>query len=359
MKFFEKIKDHMLYGTLSKSIFFETIPLMTEENNSNLKGISMITTVFGGVLTVLSFFGILSKRVLPAYLFLFLTSLLFIIIRRLTDQTKRYISYITCLTQCITVMTFGLLNSTICSPSPTTNGTIFCVLMIVIPLIIIDLPYRIDTVLIIITIAYCFMSYKYKDPSVLSADHLNALVVCLCSIMTNWIFAGRNMQNLANRLYIQKKRDTDALTGLLTKKAAQIIIDTHFIKGREGVFFIIDLDNFKHVNDTYGHLYGDRVLKLVASCIKSNITRKDVGSRFGGDEFTVLYPDMTLEEAEKLAESFFNDLNNAFLNEKHHQTCSMGITDLNGVSNYEQLFQKADSALYDSKLSGKNKYTIV
>ena len=152
--------------------------------------------------------------------------------------------------------------------------------------------------------------------------------------------------------------ERDGLTGLYTKSSARALTDTLLSEGGHGYFFIIDLDNFKGVNDTYGHLYGDEVLVKVAECIRKNTTRIDIAARFGGDEFTVFYPDMSLEEARTTAESFFRSLSESFKNERTQMTCSVGISFCKVHTDYNTMFEDADKALYESKKMGKNRFTI-
>ena len=164
--------------------------------------------------------------------------------------------------------------------------------------------------------------------------------------------------NLFEDRSVSNVPDHDELTGLLTKRSARALTDTHLKEGGSGVFFVIDLDNFKSVNDTYGHLYGDEVLIKVADCIKRNSRGIDIPARFGGDEFTVFYPDMDLTEAEKVAGDMLASLKESFSHEKMQITCSIGISAADPSKDYNVLFEETDQAMYESKKSGKNRYTV-
>ncbi len=354
----KKIKNHLLFGGVSKNLYVEIIPLITEDNNNMGSGLAIITSFFGWLTSVLSYFGILSKRAFPAYLFLFVTSAIFMIVRRLFKLNKTATSHTICLLQSMCLVIFGMLNSTMYAPDPKANGTIFVVLLLVFPFIIIGPPIEIDVIAIVLTFFYCFTTYIFKDPIVHKLDFTNAIFVCAIAILCNWIFATKNIQSIVNRFYIEKERDTDMLTGLLTKQAGKTLTTSHINRGVEGSLFILDMDNFKKLNDTFGHLYGDEILVKLADVIKQNTRRIDVSARFGGDEFVIFFPNMTSEEAEVKANNIFNSLKKAFKREKTKISCSLGVATTKQFQDYEEAFKMADNALYDAKNSGKNKFVI-
>ncbi len=117
---------------------------------------------------------------------------------------------------------------------------------------------------------------------------------------------------------------------------------------------MIDADNFKNVNDTWGHAVGDRVLADLGECIVQNCRATDMVGRCGGDEFAVIFPETGLEEAARVAErirSFVEIL--AFEHEKIRLTLSIGVAELDYHSP-ETLMLVADKRLYRAKLGGKN-----
>ncbi|RXJ54591.1 sensor domain-containing diguanylate cyclase [Candidatus Marinarcus aquaticus] len=124
---------------------------------------------------------------------------------------------------------------------------------------------------------------------------------------------------------------------------------------RSVVFF--DIDNFKLINDNYGHLVGDRVLKRIATILNMQIRSSDMVSRWGGEEFLVLLNDSQLEDsveiAQKIRISFENDIE---LNDliKGGVTASFGVTTFKEGDTIEKIVARADKALYEAKRSGKN-----
>lgn len=125
---------------------------------------------------------------------------------------------------------------------------------------------------------------------------------------------------------------------------------------------MFDLDFFKLVNDTYGHLVGDEVLRNVAHLIQKNIRGIDLLGRYGGEEFLLILPDTTLTEGINLCERLIEKINsNIIVTSKGElkQTISMGITVYNENETIDCFIERVDSALYQSKKTGRNKYTAI
>jgi len=160
-----------------------------------------------------------------------------------------------------------------------------------------------------------------------------------------------------------EKAEQDSLTGMLNKDAARRRVENylaHVGADQRAALLIIDLDNFKAVNDRYGHLFGDMVLSRVAATIRRLFREKDILARIGGDEFMVFMmdiPDRELVErrCSKLIEAL-QQLYDRQL-EDFRFSCSVGAAILpeNGTA-YQELFQRADRALYQAKDQGKNTY---
>ncbi len=147
----------------------------------------------------------------------------------------------------------------------------------------------------------------------------------------------------------------DSLTGLLNHKAAKVQISAILAKndGKKYIMIIFDLDHFKVANDTFGHLFGDKVLKHVAEAMRKNTRDFDILARMGGDEFLLFMP--CGDEVEALVQRIFQLLHSKF----HGFTIkvSMGVAraeDCEG--NYDTLFHMADEALYEVKRNGRNNY---
>ncbi|OAS88849.1 diguanylate cyclase [Metabacillus litoralis] len=150
---------------------------------------------------------------------------------------------------------------------------------------------------------------------------------------------------------------TDHLTQLFSRNYFNDFIGSSMQKDRQGTFVLIDIDNFKKVNDTYGHQVGDEVLVQVANIIKSNIRENDVGARWGGEELAVYLPQVELASGISVAERIVKRVRE---NTNPMITISCGVSYWNAEidKNFHQLFSKADKALYIAKNEGKNQVIV-
>lgn len=121
---------------------------------------------------------------------------------------------------------------------------------------------------------------------------------------------------------------------------------------------MVDIDNFKQVNDQYGHLVGDVVLKTIANLIKINLRPQDVLCRYGGDEFLLLFPDTGQEEALQICNRFQHDIQQQVFtngNTPFHVTVSIGLIPFSSnLGNHEDFLHEVDRQLYSAKRLGKN-----
>ncbi|HZF69326.1 MAG TPA: diguanylate cyclase [Sulfuricurvum sp.] len=121
---------------------------------------------------------------------------------------------------------------------------------------------------------------------------------------------------------------------------------------------MIDLDDFKHVNDLYGHNTGDTVLKNTAKIIQGMIRESDYFGRWGGEEFVLIVTETPIEKAAIVAEQIRKAINTHDFSEPSSVTCSIGIAQMRTGDNATEVVAKADSALYQAKNSGKNKVVL-
>lgn len=118
---------------------------------------------------------------------------------------------------------------------------------------------------------------------------------------------------------------------------------------------IIDFDDFKKINDTFGHLIGDNVIAESSAIIKEIIRKSDVFARWGGEEFILLLPNTAIKGAFDLTERIRNHIGNHVFTNRVKVTCSIGVAQLCTGDDSVSLFRKADMALYAAKEKGKNK----
>lgn len=166
-------------------------------------------------------------------------------------------------------------------------------------------------------------------------------------------------------LEMQRKSQQDAVTGIFNRGYTEYAVNQYFFeagKSANAALMMIDVDDFKQVNDTFGHLYGDRVLQEITRKMSDLFKGQNILGRIGGDEFVVFVENpLSMEWIEDKAWILIEKFAEAFAG--HHiqvkTSCSIGISfaPLHG-SDFQSLLDKADAAMYQAKRNGKNCYCI-
>jgi diguanylate cyclase (GGDEF)-like protein len=157
----------------------------------------------------------------------------------------------------------------------------------------------------------------------------------------------------------------DGLTGLYNHTAIkeELISEVAIINRNKAALAVamLDLDNFKHVNDTYGHPIGDQVLRTLSRLLRQRLRRSDVLGRYGGEEFLVIFPGTSALSAQIV----LDEVRQAFMALKQHSeqgefsvTFSAGVSDLSLAQDVDALIACADAALYEAKKTGKNRVVL-
>ena len=174
--------------------------------------------------------------------------------------------------------------------------------------------------------------------------------------------------SLTDMTYInQLEQDVrlDALTQLINKMESESRLQAEAQRAqrykRPLSFIFADIDYFKKVNDTYGHLAGDDVLKQFAKILKSNVRSTDIVGRFGGEEFVIICPESNHESAYKIAEKLRLAVESFNFPGIHKLTSSFGVSSLkmDEEEHINDLIKRADDALYQAKENGRNQVKIV
>lgn len=194
-----------------------------------------------------------------------------------------------------------------------------------------------------------------------SDDELGELADSL-NIMLESIQAKHAELEVANRR-LAAASVRDGLTGLYNHYRFQELMESEYQRAkRYGLplcLLMIDIDNFKSVNDTYGHLFGDFVLKEIARIINKSIRNTDISSRYGGEEFTVILPNTELDGAYAVAEKLRQAVANHIFkygDSVAKLTLTIGISTLaeEGIHSKDDMVKHADEAMYEGKIRGKN-----
>lgn len=170
------------------------------------------------------------------------------------------------------------------------------------------------------------------------------------------------------RDHIEEQRQkalTDPLTGLPNRAAwderQELEVARWQRYGGELLMAVLDIDFFKRINDNYGHLAGDKVLKIIATELAKRLRKTDFIARFGGEEFVLLIPGTPLEGAQQLLETLRTAIESCpfhFKGERVTITLSAGVSAFAAGERAEQVFERADQALYRAKRSGRNRIEV-
>jgi len=164
---------------------------------------------------------------------------------------------------------------------------------------------------------------------------------------------------LQYELALKDMASKDALTGLLNRRSGEQLLK-QYVTDKPGAkntlsLIMLDIDNFKKINDTYGHARGDEILKSSSQLLKSKARNSDNVIRWGGEEFLILLPDTKLPAAMEFAERIRNSIAGENDCEAGKITASLGVAELQNDESGASLLSRADKALYKAKLEGKNR----
>ena len=190
------------------------------------------------------------------------------------------------------------------------------------------------------------------EPSIALRAAVTLIVVSAFSIMTIRVIASQQAR-------LEEMAITDSLTGLLNRSllipSLEQALDRHGRAGEPATLLTIDLDHFKKVNDTFGHVVGDNVLTAVANVLRTRLQPDDLVFRTGGEEFSILLPDTDGEPGHHVAQVLRSEVAGQSLLADHPVTISIGATRLRGDDNPGSWFARADHCLYQAKNGGRNR----
>lgn len=201
-------------------------------------------------------------------------------------------------------------------------------------------------------------SHMENDPA-LNLDDSLSTVQCLASFIT---VTSKELSDAYQKLAFVAGHDS--LTDLLNRGRIEWVL-RHLIEDTNKTHhtfsaIMIDIDSFKHINDTYGHSVGDDVLIRLADIMKSGVLPTDYAGRWGGDEFVILLPDTDIDQSEKVADRMRKNFAEAdILPDGKAVTASFGVTTSYEGETLESFYRRMDSALYTAKGAGKNQVILL
>ena len=208
--------------------------------------------------------------------------------------------------------------------------------------------------------AFFFLSFAYLDN--VSVNEFSAslvyilLVIALNSISSYRFNYYKRMKYLYSKELLQQSI-TDPLSGIFNRQKFNMELSHWIDISKENKsplsLVLFDIDNFKLVNDQYGHLMGDKIIVKFSDIVIQNIRKNDIFARWGGDEFVILLPDTTKKDAVELMTRIQKAINERNLI-SGLISCSMGIETLKPGDSIDSFLQRADEKLYEAKANGKN-----
>lgn len=232
--------------------------------------------------------------------------------------------------------------------------------------VIVEAPLMINNWALTTTVDKSLLQLMYSEAWKETADPLRNLLIAMLGIVGAGVilFAAEKRKDQEIHEGLRQKAETDPLTGLLNKASTEAAIRSYILHNpdKHGILFLLDVDNFKGINDTLGHAFGDEALREFGFRASTLFRVTDISGRVGGDEFMIFLKDVPeaseQAEAQKLQE-FITHFSAGKGYIRHEVTASVGGASYprNG-NNFEQLYNAADLALYQSKAKGKSKVTM-
>ncbi|MDP3789171.1 MAG: diguanylate cyclase [Candidatus Omnitrophota bacterium] len=245
------------------------------------------------------------------------------------------------------------------------NMLIIILVSILVTLSLSNLRFLGGMLMSIITIAAYFIF------SIIVFSLFNAAILTFYPILA--VFLSYSLTSLytqvlqsIERARLFKQATRDALTSLYNIRHFNLLFEAEFrnisiYKFRRLSLVMADIDNFKHINDTYGHQAGDIVLREFAKTIQSKCRELDVVARYGGEEFIIMLTGAGEKEAFDVGEKIRLAVESKrfrFRSDTYHATLSMGVAEFSGERDKDDLIGKADKALYKAKHEGKNRVCL-
>lgn len=358
---YRQLKSLVLYGGIDKESYQSIEAEINQKNIATLRMGSGVCAVMFLVLLIGSFISSTMSIAKSLYGVILLICCVIFLVSQTTlgkgPQAGRILWY-------LLYFAFGnyavLLNTII---RPELSAVTLCVFLVAGPLLIIDRPYRIQIIQLLIALEYLIGAVLAQKPYLVAfADSVN--ILC-CIALGAAIYLRMTQVRLREALQaqiLQKERDTDKLTGFLNKAAIERQIEQQLsVPRQQGVLVIMDIDNFKSINDCYGHAYGDLVLRQAAGCIRTIVPENCLCGRFGGDEFLLLLPDISRGELIRLLDTMSRKMTAAIqlADSESLFTASIGAAPYPLLGrDYPTLFKAADAALYEVKNTSKNGWKI-
>lgn len=354
----KKIFQYLKYGNYTKKDFDDNYFEISFENHMRLKAFTCLLLGFSTVIFLVTFLIPFLKDVRYLYFSLTMISLLAYYLNNLLMQKyTRFLIYLYYIFVMLVFFLLGLINPI----NSVIASCLICGCYIFVPFILMDKPNRYNFILLLCTVSLLLRSFYFKDFNVFILDAINFTMHTIVSSLLSYYLYNFRMLQIMEKCEITKGRDTDYLTGLKSRRALESFVNDFLKNGKnkseETVLILLDLDNFKMINDKFGHLTGDKVLKKVAKTLEDTYKKESIISRVGGDEFVIFLSKIAnRKEVETLVSETIKKIANISVKNTKLIGCSIGISYPETCKNYKTIFNKADIAMYQAKTNGKNRF---
>ena len=243
-------------------------------------------------------------------------------------------------------------------------GSFLSMLCVIMP-VLFTLPFWLTFALIGLAVAgFCALTLAFKTPFLARYDVFEAIVAVFFALAVDVLTSSLRIRDYEARMRYKLLSTRDAFSGVLNKRACEEAMVNYLRACAPKVkcaFIIIDLDDFKQINDTRGHLAGDEILRRTGEALQELFRASDIIGRFGGDEFVILAKGMSSRESvERKCRRIRERVRGFAVNgEALGVTCSLGAVLVNDQNaDHDAIFRQADAALYEAKAHGKDAYVL-
>lgn len=254
----------------------------------------------------------------------------------------------------------------------TTNITPFLLICIICGSIFLIRPLASFIIYVTSYMAYYYLiALTITDPQILLSNRVNGITAVGVGFLLSFILWHYNYTTIIQKRRIESQQKQleqmayyDPLTDLPNRRLLEKLIKRELASmqryGQETVIIMLDVDDFKQINDTYGHQVGDSILMQLADLLQNNVRETDTVARFGGEEFIILMPNTSVEEGYIFAERIRKIIMEKVFSigsDTLQITSSFGVSSMGDINsqNLEDYYLLADKALYLAKQSGKNR----
>ncbi len=296
---------------------------------------------------------------IPAVLLLLIAYIFHTIIQKKVKLSFETVRVYSLILYAIVILSFSMADTIIYSES---RAVFFPAAILIVSTLYIDTMGIMIIYKVALSIIYIILEYNIKGSKLIGNDIVVAILAILVSTFCYSALIRALLTDKDDNEKLVKKGETDLLTGLLNKisfeERCKDYLDSRMI-GAKVTMFIFDLDDFKHVNDNYGHQTGDKVLKTFAGLLKGYFHPDDIIGRVGGDEFMVLVlGDMPDGFVNIRCKNLIQELKATKIDDAVGISCSIGVVEDTQKKNFQELYEIADKELYLAKQGGKSQWNI-